>query len=90
MNSLMNHERKLFVKDHKEEQCNSFRSHRWYSYEFELSLDIPRNRSSNFYPILLGFIRNESEERAKFFNLLYIKGLTTCLCHQYIKKREFN
>ena len=73
MNSLMNHERKLFVKEHKEEQCNSFRSHRWYSYEFELSLDIPRNRSSNFYPILLGLIRNES----KIIQSSLTKGLTT-------------
>ena len=31
----------------------------------------------NFYPVLLGLIRSESEERAKLFNLLYTKGLTT-------------
>ena len=27
---LMNHERKLFVKEHVGEQCNGFRSRRWY------------------------------------------------------------
>ena len=31
MNSLMNHERKLFVKEHEGEQCNGFRSRRWYT-----------------------------------------------------------
>lgn len=44
---------------------------------FEFSLHIPRSRSGNFYPILLGLIRCESEERAKLFTLLYTKGLTT-------------
>ena len=29
MNSLMNHERKLFVKEHEDEQCNGFFSHHW-------------------------------------------------------------
>ena len=73
----MNHERKLFVKKHEGEQCNGFRSRRWYSHGFEFSLRIPRSRSGNFYPVLLGLIRSESEERAKLFNLLYTKGLTT-------------
>ncbi len=71
MNSLMNHERKLFVKEHEGEQCNGFRSRRWYSHGFEFSLRIPRSRSGNFYPVLLGFIRSESEDRAKLFNLLF-------------------
>lgn len=77
MNSLMFHERKLFVGANSEEQCNGFRSRRWYSHGFEFSLRIPRSRSGNFYPVLLGVIRNESEERARLFNLLYTKGLTT-------------
>ena len=77
MNSLMRHERDLFVTENEHEQCNGFRSHRWYSYGFEFSLRIPRSRSGNFYPVLLGLIRSESEERAKLFNRLYTKGLTT-------------
>lgn len=77
MNSLMYHERELFVSENAHEQCNGFRSRRWYSHGFEFSLRIPRSRSGNFYPILLGLIRSESEERAKLFNLLYTKGLTT-------------
>jgi len=77
MNSLMKHERDLFVNENEHEQCNGFRSRRWYSHGFEFSLLIPRSRSGNFYPVLLGLIRSESEERAKLFNLLYTQGLTT-------------
>ena len=77
MNSLMFHERELFVSANGNEQCNGFRSRRWYSHGFEFSLRVPRSRSGNFYPVLLGLIRNESEERARLFNLLYTKGLTT-------------
>ena len=77
MNSLMVHERELFVEEHEGEQCNGFRPRRWYSNGFEFSLRIPRSRSGNFYPVLLGLIRSESEERAKLFHLLYTKGLTT-------------
>ena len=49
----MNHEHKLFIKEHedKDEQCNGFRSRRWYSHGFEFSLRIPRNRST--IPFLL-------------------------------------
>ena len=77
MNSLMFHERELFVSENRHEQCNGFRSRRWYSHGFEFSLRIPRSRSGHFHPVLLGLIRNESEERARLFSLLYTKGLTT-------------
>ena len=46
----MNHERKLFVKEHKDkdedEQCYDFRSRCWYSHGFEFSLHIPRCHSA--------------------------------------------
>ncbi len=77
MNSLMKHEHDLFVNENAHEQCNGFRSRPCYSHGFEFSLRISRSRSGNFYAVLLGFIRSESEERAKLFNLLYTKGLTT-------------
>ena len=39
INSLMKHERKLFVKEHEDkdedEQCNGFRSRHWYSHELK-------------------------------------------------------
>ena len=62
INSLMKHERKLFVKEHEDkdedEQCNGFRSRHLYSHGFEFSLGIPRSRSDNFHPALLGLIRS--------------------------------
>ena len=54
MNSLMFHERELFVSENAHEQCNGFRPRRWYSHGFEFSLRIPRSRSGNFYPVFLG------------------------------------
>ena len=47
---FMNHERKLFIKEHEDkdedEQCNGFRSRRWYNHSFEFSLQIPRCHSA--------------------------------------------
>ena len=76
MNSLMGHERDLFVKANEHKQCNGLRSRRWYSHGFEFSLRIPRSRSGNFYPVFSGLIRSEGKERARLFNLFYTKGLT--------------
>ena len=62
INSLMKHERKLFVKEHEDkdedEQCNGFRSRHWYSHELKFSFGIPRSYSSNSHPALLGLIRS--------------------------------
>ena len=77
MNSLMAHERDLFVKSNKNEQCNGFRPRRWYCKGYTFVLRIPRSRSGNFYPVLLGIIRSECEERAALVYQLYTKGLTT-------------
>jgi len=77
MNSLMAHERELFVKADKNEQCNGFRPRRWYCKGYTFVLRIPRSRSSIFYPVLLGIIRSECEERAALVYQLYTKGLTT-------------
>ena len=50
MNSLMAHERELFVKANKNKQCNGFRPRRWYCKGYTFVLRIPRSRSGNFYP----------------------------------------
>ena len=75
MNSLMGHERDLFVKANEHKQCNGFRSRRWYSHGFEFSLRIPRSRSGNFYLVFSGLIRNESKEHARFSTYFTPKGL---------------
>ena len=76
MNSLMAHERELFLKANKNEQYNGFRPRRWYCKGYTF-LRIPRSRSGNFYPVLLGIIHSKSEERAALVYQLYTKGLTT-------------
>ena len=73
----MAHERELFVKANKNEQCNGFRPRRWYCKGYTFVLCIPRSRSGNFYPVLLGIIRSECEERTALVYQLYTKGLTT-------------
>ena len=77
INSLMARERDLFVKVNKNEQCNGFRLLRWYCKDYTFVLRIPRRRSGNFYPVLLGIIRSECEEHAALVYQFYTKGLTT-------------
>ena len=58
----MNHERKLFLNEHKDKnedgQYSGFRSRHWYSHELKFSFGIPRSYSGNFHPALLGLIRS--------------------------------
>ena len=77
MNSLMAHERELFVKANKNGQCNGFRPRRWYCKSYTFVLRIPCSRSGNFYPVLLGIIHSECEERTALVYQLYTKRLTT-------------
>lgn len=77
LDSFMYHERALYVDEKEDEQCNGFRYRDITSNGFTFSLRIPRSRSGNFQPIILGLIKKENEEKAKLFNLLYTKGLTT-------------
>lgn len=88
---FMNHERKLFIKEDKDEdeQCYDFRSRHWYSHGFEFSIRIPRSRSGNSHPLLLGFVRRK-QRACKVIQSLYTKGLTIYLFHHYIQKRESN
>ena len=42
-----------------------------------LELQVPRTRNGNFYPIILGLLRNQEEEAKKIAFKLYGAGLTT-------------
>ena len=86
----MNHERKLFVKEHEGEQCNGFRSRRWYSHGFEFYLRFPRSRSGNFYPILLGFIRRKQRPCKVIQSTLQQRSYHLSVSSLYIQKRESN
>ena len=67
----MRHEWDLFITKNAQEQCNSFRSHHWYSHELKFSFGIPRSHSGNFYSALLGFIRSE-EKSVQSYSIYFI------------------
>lgn len=73
---LMNAERKIFQAEN-EVYANGFRTRKISGFGKELALSVPRTRSGDFYPVLLGILRDENEERNKLIFSLYSKGLTT-------------
>ena len=86
MRSLMNHERKLFVKDHEGEQCNGFRSRHWY-HGFEFSLRIPRCRSGNFLSCSFRFSSIAKMKNVQSYSNCFIPKV---LLQNINKKRELN
>jgi len=59
------------------DMSNGFRIRKTYGHKKLLELRVPRSRNGNFYPLLLGLIRDQEEEsRTLAFNL-YGAGLTT-------------
>jgi len=40
-------------------------------------LRVPRSRNGNFYPLLLGVLKDQEEEAQKLVSSLYCSGLTT-------------
>jgi len=73
---LMKSERKL----HQEESgdyANGYRPRFIKGFGKEIGLSVPRTRKGDFYPILLGILRDEDTERNKLIFSLYRKGLTT-------------
>lgn len=75
LNALMLAERSLWQAEHPE-SANGFRPWRFYAHGLEFALRVPRTRQRNFYPTFLACIRNEDEERAHLFTLIYAKSLT--------------
>ena len=76
LNTFSNQERSLFVEEHKGEQCNGFRPRRWRGYGCSFELRIPRTRSGNFQPLILGILSHQESERALLFHELYTRGLS--------------
>jgi transposase-like protein len=76
LDALMRSERKIFQEDHHE-YSNGYRPRCVQGFGKEIVLSVPRTRSGGFYPLLLGIIRDEDQERQKLVFSLYSKGLTT-------------
>ncbi|MDO4695742.1 transposase [Porphyromonas sp.] len=69
-------ERALFVEEHEGEQCNGFRPRHRRGYGCSFELLIPRTRSGNFQPLILGILSRQESERALLFHELYTRGLS--------------
>ena len=76
LDALMRSERKIFQEDNPE-YSNGYRPRCVQGFGKEIVLSVPRTRSGGFYPLLLGIIRDEDQERQKLVFSLYSKGLTT-------------
>lgn len=76
LDALMRSERKLFQED-TGEYANGYRPRSIQGFGKEIVLSVPRTRSGDFYPVLLGILRDEDHERQKLVFSLYSKGLTT-------------
>ena len=67
-------------KSHQQETgdyANGYRSRKINGFGKEIALSVPRTRAGDFYPVLLGILRDEDAERNKLIFSLYKKGLTT-------------
>ena len=61
----------------KGDQSNGYRLRKTYGHKKILELRVPRSRNGNFYPLLLGLLREQEEESRTLAYNLYGAGLTT-------------
>ena len=73
---LMKSERKVH-QDETGDYANGYRPRKINGFGKEIALSVPRTRTGDFYPVLLGILRDEDTERNKLIFSLYKKGLTT-------------
>lgn len=76
MESLMKSERDVY-NESVSDVSNGFRPRRVYHNGNVFEIKVPRSRDSNFYPMLLGVLKNQEEEVRRLVCSLYSEGLTT-------------
>ena len=76
LESLMLSERSLHNTAH-EDVSNGYRDRRVCHGGKVFELRVPRSRNSNFYPMLLGVLKDQEAEAQKLVSSLYCSGLTT-------------
>lgn len=74
--TLMRGERELHNTEYKD-VSNGYRKRKSYARGKQLELKVPRSRFNQFYPVILGLLRDEEEECRKLAFGLYGAGLTT-------------
>lgn len=77
LDSLMLSERESFLEGQKNNKGNGYRLGRVFGHGTELSLRIPRDRQSSFYPVILALFREQESYLKEVAFSLYSKGLTT-------------
>lgn len=73
---LMRSEREAHNESHQD-SSNGYRYRKTYGRGRLLELKVPRTRNGNFYPIILGLLRDQEEEAKQIAFKLYGAGLTT-------------
>ena len=76
LESLMHSERAVHNAEHND-VSNGYRDRRVCYDRKVFELRVPRSRNSNFYPMLLGVLKDQEEEAQKLVSSLYCSGLTT-------------
>jgi transposase-like protein len=78
INALMQGEREVFLDSSEEKnKANGYRQGQAFGRGRQLSLRIPRDRQSQFYPVLLALLRDQDSQIQELSFTLYSKGLTT-------------
>lgn len=77
LESMMRAERNVFLEGSKDNKANGFRPGKTYGNGRILEFRIPRDRRSEFQPVILTMLRNQEEECERLIGSLYAKGLTT-------------
>lgn len=79
LNNLMKAERDIFLSSNcsVNNKGNGYRLGFVHGYGHQIELKIPRDRLSEFYPVILALLRNQEELVHEISFELYSKGLTT-------------
>lgn len=76
MESLMKSERKIY-NSQTDDVSNGYRDRRVCHGGQMFEIRVPRSRESNFYPVLLGVLKDQEAEVQRLICSLYAQGLTT-------------
>src|SRR5574344_1745681 len=76
MESLMKSERTIH-NEQTDVVSNGFRDRKVYHNVQMFQIQVPRSRENNFYPMLLGVLKDQEAEVQRLICSLYAEGLTT-------------
>jgi len=77
LNAMMVSERKEFLQSSDQNKANGYRLGKVFGHGAQLELSVPRDRKSEFKPVLLALFRDQEQYLKEVSFDLYSKGLTT-------------